>query len=70
MNIPLNEMSVAEKLQALALIWDSLSEDPDSIPSPDWQREELEKRAQRLDSGETTVSDWDEAEKRFDQLGS
>ena len=70
MNIPLNEMSVSEKLQAISLIWDSLLEDPDTIPAPDWQREELEKRTQRLDSGETAVSDWDEAEQRFDQLGS
>jgi putative addiction module component (TIGR02574 family) len=70
MNIPINEMSVSEKLKAISLIWDSLSEDPDSIPAPDWQRAELEKRGQRLDSGETTVSDWDDAEKRFDQLGS
>jgi len=70
MNIPVNEMTVSEKLQALSIIWDSLSEDPDSIPAPKWQREELEKRAQRLESGEATVSDWDEAEKRFDQLGS
>ena len=70
MNIPLNEMSVSEKLQAISLIWDSLLEDPDTIPAPDWQREELEKRAQRLDSGETAVSDWVKAEQRFDQLGS
>ena len=70
MNIPIDEMSVSEKLQAISLIWDSLSEDPNSIPVPDWQQEELEKRAQRLDSGEATISDWDEAEKRFDELGS
>ena len=70
MNIPVNEMSVSEKLRAISVIWDSLSEDPDSIPAPSWQQKELEKRAQRLDSGEATVSDWDDAKKRFDQLGS
>ncbi len=69
MNIPVNEMSVLEKLDAIALIWDSLSVDPDSIPVPDWQRDELAARAQRLDAGEAKVSDWDEAEKRFDQIG-
>ena len=70
MNIPIDEMSVSEKLRAISLIWDSLSEDPNSIPVPNWQQEELEERTQRLDSGEATVSDWDEAEKRFDELGS
>ena len=70
MNIPIDTMSVSEKLAAIELIWSSLTKDPDSIPSPDWHRDELEARANRLESGETTVSDWNDAEKRFDQLGS
>ena len=69
MNIPIDQMSVSEKLEAISLIWDSLSSNPNAIPIPDWQRVELEKRLMRLDSGETTTSTWDEAEKRFDELG-
>lgn len=69
MNIPLDQMSVREKLEAISQIWDSLGETPDQIPVPDWQKEELKRRGERLDSGESTVSDWEEAEKRFDQLG-
>ncbi len=69
MNIPVDQMSVTEKLQAISLIWDSLGDTPDQIPVPDWQRDELKRRGELLDSGESTVSDWDEAEKRFDQLG-
>lgn len=69
MNIPINKMSVSEKLEAISLIWDSLSSNPNAIPIPDWQRVELEKRMIRLESGETTTSTWDEAEKRFDELG-
>jgi putative addiction module component (TIGR02574 family) len=69
MNIPIDQMTVNEKLEAISLIWDSLGDTPDQIPVPDWQRSELERRSNRLDSGESTVSDWDDAEKRFDQLG-
>ncbi len=69
-NIPINSMSVSEKLEAIALIWGSLAQDPDSVPSPEWHAEELADRAKRLETGETTVSDWDDAEKRFDELGS
>ena len=69
MNIPIDKMTVAEKLEAISLIWDSLGDTPDQIPVPDWQRSELERRSNRLDSGESTVSDWNDAEKRFDQLG-
>ncbi len=69
MNIPIDQMTVNEKLEAISLIWDSLGDTPDQIPAPDWQRSELERRSNRLDSSESTVSDWDDAEKRFDQLG-
>lgn len=70
MNIPLNQMSVTEKLEAISLIWASLATNPDNIPVPDWQRDELKRRGERLDSGEAKTSDWDEVEKRFDQLGN
>ena len=69
MNIPLNKMSVSEKLEAISLIWDSLASNPNDIPVPEWQRAELEQRLRRLDSGDTTTTTWDEAEKRFDELG-
>jgi len=68
-DIPIETMSVSEKIQAIELIWDSLASEPDSVPDQQWQAEELAARAKRLESGETSVSDWDEAEKRFDQLG-
>ncbi len=70
MNIPIDAMSVSEKLAAIELIGSRSTKDPDSIPSPDLHPEELDARAKRLESGETTVSDWNDAEKRFDQLGS
>ena len=60
MNIPIDQMSVSEKLEAISLIWESLSSNPNAIPIPEWQRVELEKRMMRLDSGETTTSTWDE----------
>ena len=69
MNIPLNKMSVSEKLEAISLIWDSLASNLDDIPVPEWQRAELEQRLKRLDSGDTTKATWGEAEKRFDELG-
>jgi len=69
MNIRIDQMSVNEKLEAISMIWDSLAETPELIPAPDWQRTELQRRGELLDSGESSVSDWDDAEKRFDQLG-
>ncbi len=69
MNIPIDQMSVAEKLETISLIWDSLVDTPEHVPVPDWQENELKRRGERLDAGKSSVSDWDEAERRFDQLG-
>ena len=67
--IPLDTMSVAEKIQALEAIWASLCVNPADVSSPEWHKEVLEDRRQRLASGDATVSDWSEAKRRLQDLG-
>ena len=67
--IPLDTMSVAEKIQAIEAIWASLCAQPADVSSPKWHEEILEDRRQRLASGDATVSDWSEAKKRLQDLG-
>jgi len=69
-DVPVDSMSVAEKLQVLEQVWASLRKDGDDLPSPEWHGAVLRERSARLKSGEATVSDWDEARKRFEGLGS
>ena len=38
-NLPL-----AERLELVEAIWDSIAEDAPSVPMPDWHREELDRR--------------------------
>ncbi len=51
--IPLDKMSLAEKLEAMEAIWAHLSRTPSQVPIPDWRREVLKARrespATRLD---------------------
>ena len=49
--LPLNEMSVEEKLQTMEALWQSLSADPAAIESPAWHEEELAERERKIDSG-------------------
>jgi putative addiction module component (TIGR02574 family) len=44
-------LSVDEKLDLISALWDSMAQHPESIPVPDWQIKELERRieAQRKD---------------------
>jgi len=42
--LPLNEMTVGEKLQTMEAIWPSLSANPDAIESPVWHDEEIRRQ--------------------------
>ena len=59
--LPLNEMSVEEKIQTMEAIWESLSANPEAIESPAWHEEELRVREGRVASGEAKFVDWEKA---------
>jgi hypothetical protein len=54
-------MTLPSQMELLEALWDDLSRTPDKLESPDWHREVLEERRQRLQSGEETLSDWETA---------
>jgi hypothetical protein len=60
-NLPLNEMSLEEKLQAMEALWEDLSREPDRIESPSWHEDVLKETERRVESGEATFSDWEKA---------
>jgi len=64
-SIPLNDMTVAEKLRAMEAIWEDLLRDSESIPSPAWHGDVLSAREQRIQEGKSQFSDWDEAKSRI-----
>jgi hypothetical protein len=59
--LPLNEMSVEEKLQTMETIWQDLSANPEQIESPAWHEEELRVREAQIESGEAKFLDWEKA---------
>ena len=67
--IPLESMSVGEKLAAIDAIWTSLCTKPSDVESPSWHKDVLADRHRRLESGEATLSEWDDAKKRLQDLG-
>ena len=44
--------------------------DPSELPVPDWHRELLAERRRRIESGEATISSWEDAKKRLNELGN
>jgi hypothetical protein len=58
-------LPIAEKLQLMELLWDSLCrETSGNADIPSWHGEVLAERIRRLDSGEESVSSWADAKRR------
>ncbi|MCA9249205.1 MAG: addiction module protein [Planctomycetales bacterium] len=67
--LPLDQMSVAEKVAAMEAIWASLCNRPVDVTSPAWHDKILSERSKRIESGEATLTDWSEAKERLQNLG-
>jgi hypothetical protein len=59
--LPLDKMSVEEKLQTIEAIWQNLCGNPEAIESPAWHEEDLRLREDQIESGETKFVDWEKA---------
>jgi hypothetical protein len=54
-SILLDQMSLAEKLEAMEALWADLSRTPSQVPVPEWHREVLKARRE----SPATWLDWD-----------
>jgi hypothetical protein len=48
----IQQMSLEEQLQAMELLWASLSRTPNALPSPDWHGDILAERMAKIERGE------------------
>ena len=63
LTIPLEQMTVEDKLQAIEEIWTDLAGTPEDIPSPSWHADVLSAREQRISEGTSHFLDITEAKK-------
>jgi len=61
-SLPLNEMTMSEKLQTMEILWEDLSKHND-LSSPLWHKEILSKRDKDYSVGIDSVHDWEEAKR-------
>jgi len=47
----ISQMSMAERLQTMEAIWDSLTRDSSKVESPEWHEEVLADRRNKIESG-------------------
>jgi putative addiction module component (TIGR02574 family) len=55
------QLPLAERLQLVEDLWDSIAAEQDALPLPQWQVDEVNARLARFDAGENQLVSWDEA---------
>jgi putative addiction module component (TIGR02574 family) len=61
----LTQLPVAERLELIEQLWDSLEGEADEIPMPEWHRQEIDARLDALDSGSSAGSSWKHVRQRL-----
>lgn len=64
-DLPLEEMTIEEKLQVMEALWADLTKNPEDFPSPAWHREVLDERERKVRDGEEQYVDWETAKKQL-----
>lgn len=59
--LPLDQMTLADKLETMELLWADISKTSAAIPSPDWHRDILAERKRLAAEGKLKFLDWDRA---------
>ena len=54
-----------EQIVAMELLWKRLTTESPATAPPDWHRSVVAERVASIESGEETLSDWEDAKKRL-----
>jgi len=69
-SIPLESMSLAEKLHLMEEIWADLSQTGSGFTPPSWHGDVLDERRKLYQGGEIESTDWEEAKREIDRAVS
>ena len=65
-DLPLDEMSIAEKIGMMETIWSDLSKAKRGYSPPEWHGSILKERMILAESGDVGFTDWDQAKKQIE----
>lgn len=63
----IQKLSVAERLELIEIIWDSIVDEPDALPVTEAQRQELDRRLDSYARQRPRLSSWDEVRTRLER---
>jgi putative addiction module component (TIGR02574 family) len=65
LNAEISQISVADRLGLIDVLWDSLAENPDFLPMTEAQQQELDRRLAHLESDPMAGSSWEVVKARI-----
>ncbi len=65
--LPLDQMTVAEKLSLVQDIMEDLDKHASELESPSWHEGVLNEREDRISAGQETFLDWEDAKRLMDK---
>ena len=63
--LPIDHMTIGEKLMAMEALWDNLCRNEDQIPVQDWHKQILDERQRQIDTGNAKFVDFETAKARI-----
>jgi len=63
--LPLETMTLHDKIQTMESIWQSLTQNATEVESPAWHGDVLAARKARASDGTSRYDDWDNAKRRI-----
>ena len=63
--LPLEHMTVKEKLQVMEELWSDLGCNQNQMPVPQWHKDLLDRLEKLVKEGKATFVDWETAKKRI-----
>jgi putative addiction module component (TIGR02574 family) len=64
-DVAIKQLSVAERLDLISTLWDSIPDSLDALPIPESHREELERRLAAADADPDAAIPWEEVRRRL-----
>jgi putative addiction module component (TIGR02574 family) len=65
LNAEISQISVADRLSLIDLLWDSMAENPDLLPITEAQQQELDRRLAHLERDPAAGSSWEVVKARI-----
>ena len=63
--LDLEQLTVAERLDLIAMLWDNIPDSLEALPLPEWQRQELDRRLAAADAAPEAGIPWEQVKARL-----